>query len=986
MRSPCPDPFGEAHNATVSDLGIAMNRRSVGRERDLETLTAEFARSAAGTFRTVLVSGDPGMGKTRLAHELLCARPSGAIALRARGNVLGATVPFGLWAEAFEGHLRGLPPEGVRSLCGGFADDLAALLRSAAVVTGARAAEPPRARLLESLAVLLANMADAGPVVVILDDAHLADASSWEALHYCARNLRSSPILVVVTARPAELGGQPGALQVLFGLEQDGDLTRVDLGPLAPDAVQELAEAVLGIPPPAALVAWLDERARGNPLFIVGLLQALQEEGADLAAPRLQLLPEGLTERVGALLDGLAESARETLDLLATAGRRVDFAELVLLTGRPGHDLGPVLDDLVRARLVSADERSGELGFEVAHPLVQEAIYQRLGATRRRAVHSRVGRSLLAIGRLGEAAPHIARSAETGDADAIEVLCQAVRQAEARQAYREALIILASLTEVLPTNDQRWLGVLDSMVLEADWIVDHRADVYGAVAVPALRAIDRMLPPSVDVARRAALKYRLGTFLTWGTGEIEEAERVNGEARQLFEAAGDPSGALLAALEDAFIRFAGGDASAWGSISRQVAEQAEAAGDPLVTMHAIGRGIGFGALTLGAFDEAEAAFRQAVTLARHNGRPYFESLSQLALGLTLGLQGRIDEMEPFLHDAKAVNPCWQEGCILEFEAVVRWLAGDYQATLRCVRESVDWNPAGMSRRRGFATAFGALAATESDRPAEAQYFLAVGHAAYEERPFAMYTDLVSVARAVYDWRNRRDPDCPAALDKAATRMLEMEAWPWAAFALAYLGDIGVESRRRDVTARAAAGLEETARRLDRDLYRGLAALGRAGDELVAQEHTEAAAAATEAVECIPAACRVFSARAGELLGLALLPLDRPASRRALEAAAAQYDACAATVRRDRALDRLRRFGHAGKRAAASLGDSTLTSREQDVARLAATGQTAREIADNLVIGTRTVETHLVRVYAKLGVGSKRELTRRAAELGLLTDR
>jgi DNA-binding CsgD family transcriptional regulator len=566
----------------------------------------------------------------------------------------------------------------------------------------------------------------------------------------------------------------------------------------------------------------------------------------------------------------------------------------------------------------------------------------------------------------------------------VEALCRAVHQAEARQAYREALIILASLADVLPANDERWLGVLDGLVLEADWIVDHRADVYGAVAVPALRAIDRLLPPSVDTARRAALKYRLGTFLTWGTGEVEEAERVNAEAERLFEAAGDRSGALLAALEHGFIRFAAGDGTAWGPISRGVAEQAEAAGDPLVTMHAIGRGVGFGALMLGAFDEAETAFRRAVTLARENARPYFESLSHLALGLTLGLQGRIDEMEPFLEDAKAVNPCWQEGCILEFEAVVRWLAGDFEETLRCVRESVAWNPGGMSRRRGFATAFGALAASEVDRPVEAEYFLAVGQAAYEDRPFAMYTDLLAVARAMCDWRARRDPESLAAIDAAARRMQDMEAWPWAAFALSYLGEIGVETRRREVTARAVAGLEESARRLDRDLYRGLAASARAGDELVAQRHPEAAAAATEALAVIPVTCRVFSARASELLGLALLHLDRRAARRALEGAAAQYDACAAIVRRDRTLDRLRRLGHAGKRAAAALGDSTLTARESDVARLAALGQTAPEIADNLVIGTRTVETHLVRIYAKLGVGSKRELARRAVELGLLS--
>ncbi|HEV3363768.1 MAG TPA: AAA family ATPase, partial [Acidimicrobiia bacterium] len=433
----------------------AMSQSIIGRDRELDTLKAELARAATGCFRTVIVSGDPGMGKTRLAHELLSAVPGGVIGLRARGHGLGTTTPFGLWAEAFESHLRRLPAERVRWLCGGFVDDLAPLLRSAAAIAHDVTAEPPRARVLESFAVLLANIAEAGPVIVLLDDAHLADDSSWETLHYGARNLRSSPVLVVVTVRPGELAGQPAPVRVLFGLEQDGDLTRLDLSPLADDAVRALTEAMLGQPPTPPLMAWLDERARGNPLFLLSLLQALQDEQADLAAPRLRRLPEGLTERVVARLSGLAGPSRGTLNLLATVGRRVGFADLVALTGRPGDELGPILDNLVRNRLIVGDEQAGELTYEIAHPLVQEAIYQSLGATRRRAIHGRVGHSLLVAGRLGEAAPHIARSAELGDDVAIETLCRAVRQAEDRQAYREALIILASLGEVLPAQDER---------------------------------------------------------------------------------------------------------------------------------------------------------------------------------------------------------------------------------------------------------------------------------------------------------------------------------------------------------------------------------------------------------------------------------------------------------------------------------------------------------------------------------------------------
>ena len=260
---------------------------------------------------------------------------------------------FGMWAEAFESHLRRLPPDEVRSLCGGFVGDLGALLRSAAAIAGGTTGEPPRVRLLESLAVLLGNIAKAGPVIVFLDDAQLADASSWDALHYCARNLGSSPVLVIVAARPAELTGQAGPNEVLFDLEQDGQLTRLELGPLSHDAVTELATAALGITPPPTLMAWLEERARGNPLFVVNLLQALLDENADLAAPRLDRLPEGLTERVVARLGILDEPARRTLDLLAVVGRRVTFAELMGLTDRPEEELGPILDGLARSPLIS---------------------------------------------------------------------------------------------------------------------------------------------------------------------------------------------------------------------------------------------------------------------------------------------------------------------------------------------------------------------------------------------------------------------------------------------------------------------------------------------------------------------------------------------------------------------------------------------------------------------------------------------------------
>ena len=251
---------------TPTPVPVPQGPALVGRGHELALLETELVRARAGEFRIVLLLADPGVGKTRLVRELLARHHGEVLGLAARAHPLGHTTSFGLWTEALEGHLRNLERNEVAQLCGGFVDDLSILLHSAAAVRGgAPAGEPPRARLLEGLAVLVANLARTRPVVVFLDDVHVADGSSWDALHYLARALSSLPVLVVAAARPVELAGQAGTTQILYNLEQDDLLRRVELRPLEPEAVARLAETVLGHAAPAALVAWLDDRARGTP-------------------------------------------------------------------------------------------------------------------------------------------------------------------------------------------------------------------------------------------------------------------------------------------------------------------------------------------------------------------------------------------------------------------------------------------------------------------------------------------------------------------------------------------------------------------------------------------------------------------------------------------------------------------------------------------------------------------------------------------------
>ena len=461
-------------------------------------LEDEFARAAAGEFRVVLLSGEAGVGKSRLGRELL-ARHHDAAGMFARAHRLGVTAAFGVWAEAIDPLLQGRSDAQVTAVCGGLLDDLASLFHRVAVIRGSLPdREPPLPRLLQGLAALLRSLATQAPVIAVVDDVHFADASSWEALRYFARHLDDSRLLVVATSRPADLAGQEAAAQALFELDEDGFLLRLEVSPLDRNATRELAGTIIGQPPPAALVGWVDQRARGNPLYVISLVRALLEEHADLSAPGLRRLPENLTERMAARTRGADSTMRTVLDLLAVIERPLPLADLAVLAGLPAERLDPVLATLITGRAVAEARRAGGLVYEIQHPLIRDVIYEQISGARKRVLHRQVARSLLEGGRLAEAALHFARSAEPGDDEAVRVLLDAMRQAEQREAFRESLDLLAELVDILPPADRRWLDALEAMYWQAEWVVDHRAETKAGTAVRARRAIDGLLAGSPD--------------------------------------------------------------------------------------------------------------------------------------------------------------------------------------------------------------------------------------------------------------------------------------------------------------------------------------------------------------------------------------------------------------------------------------------------------------------------------------------------------
>ena len=177
-------------------------------------------------------------------------------------------------------------------------------------------------------------------------------------------------------------------------MEQTGVLHRVEIGPLPVEAVRELTEEVIGAAAEPELIDWLNSRAKANPLFVLGLLQALVEEGGDLSRPALRSLPEGLAERVRVRMRRLDGRQREIIELLAVAGGRVELGDVVVLCDRPLEELGPSLQALVRSRFVAEAQRGRTYSYEISHPLVQETVYASLLSATRTSLHRVAGDAL----------------------------------------------------------------------------------------------------------------------------------------------------------------------------------------------------------------------------------------------------------------------------------------------------------------------------------------------------------------------------------------------------------------------------------------------------------------------------------------------------------------------------------------------------------------------------------------------------------------
>ncbi len=446
-------------------LQVLPDTGFVGREAIRDRLREQW-RLARETERCklALLSGEPGIGKTRLAmHLAIETRGAGATVLYGRcDDEVG--LPYQPWIEALRHLVKSAPSELLEAHVEAHAGELGRLIPELSArmpdLPEPRASDPEVERYLLFGAVLglLEEASRAEPVVLVLDDLHWADKTTLSLLKHVVRSGSPMRLLVLATFRDSEIGVEHPLTALLADLRREEGVVRVELDGLEPAEVISFVEAAAGhelTPGGVMLAREVSRETDGNPFFLGEILRHLEESGAVVQGPdgrwvvRLGLselgLPRSVREVVGRRIQRLGETAVRVLSAAAVIGRDFDLELLALVTDRGEDELLESLDAAVAG---SALRESAEVPgrFTFVHDLINHTLYEELGRTRRARLHHRVAAALEELcgdqpgDRLGELAYHWSVAVQAVDLPkAIDYAGQAAARALAQLAPDEAL-------------------------------------------------------------------------------------------------------------------------------------------------------------------------------------------------------------------------------------------------------------------------------------------------------------------------------------------------------------------------------------------------------------------------------------------------------------------------------------------------------------------------------------------------------------------
>jgi eukaryotic-like serine/threonine-protein kinase len=673
----------------------------VGRERELAELLAALDDALAGRGRFVVLSGEPGIGKTRLAEELTGrATARGAQVLVGRCWEAGGAPAYWPWVQSLRAYLRDSEPAALRAAVGDRGGDLAQLVpelrRHFPDLPEPSAREPDAARfsLFDATAEFLRSASRDRPIVVVLDDLHAADEPSLLLLRFLARELDSARILVLGACRDVDpLPGGP-LTELLTEVAREPAARRVSLRGLSERELADYVEQTAPEIASAQLVVTLHEETEGNPLFAGEIARLLAIEGLPAAGAQLAI-PQSVRDVISRRLTHLSEGCNRMLALASILGREFALDALAMLGHVDEDELLELLDEAMAARVVSGlPGAPGPLRF--AHVLIRDALYEQLTGVRRVALHRRV---VAALEQLygDEPGPHLAELAHHALAgnDAANGLRYARRagdRALALLAYEEAARLFRLALDALALADSDddatrcelllLLGDAASRAGDGSAYREAFADAAaiarrlgmarelaraaahygGRIIYGRARDDDRLLPlleeglaalPEDEVDLRVSLLARLAGALRDEPARARR-DRLSGEAVELARRSGDLT-ALASALDGRAIAIAAPETQAEIlAAGRELCVVGERIGDRELVLHGHLHQLG-PLMTLGRLDEAQISLAAASRIADELRQPAHLWDVRGAQAMVALAAGALDDAATLMEEARVMG-------------------------------------------------------------------------------------------------------------------------------------------------------------------------------------------------------------------------------------------------------------------------------------------------------------------------------------------
>ena len=459
---------------TKGQRNLDAQRPFVGRDDELETLG-----NCLGQGRLILVTGDPGIGKTRLAEEFAGqARERGALVRWGRCWEGDGAPAFWPWIEIVRSIAHHVDLEALRVQLGAGAADIAHMVDDVRV-RFPDLPEPPRLdpkqarfRLFDSIATFFKNVATTQPLVLVLEDLHWADTPSLLLLQFLAREIETAPLLLIGTFRDAEVGKADPLADALGQLVRHRYCERMPLGGLGETHVRCYVERTLGREAAENLAAALHRETDGNPFFLGEIVRLLTREPRTEAprAPRPFGIPETVRDVIARRLRAYPPECIEVLRVASVVGRAFTLAVLQRVPELERHPLLDLLSEAIAGRLLT-DTSDVTGGYWFTHSLIREALYNEIPMARRVQLHWDVGEALEAYHRpsagayAAELAHHFLQAAANDSAErAIEYAVRAGEYASELLAHEEAAAhyarALHALEQWQPADERRACTVL----------------------------------------------------------------------------------------------------------------------------------------------------------------------------------------------------------------------------------------------------------------------------------------------------------------------------------------------------------------------------------------------------------------------------------------------------------------------------------------------------------------------------------------------